>query len=350
MQGVGPAEKKREVKEFVMKKYMLMLAIALIASPAMAAVEIIAVDADADGPGLVANISYNVPAGTEPNKVAAFALDITVDAGTIVAIGDFHTGVSVEGNDGYGIFPASFYEYIDVDGNGNVADWTGAGNYSPAALVGDKGALGGIGTAGVTVELGALYKGEANAPADAGLLLSVTCSEACNLSIVLNGIRGDVVLEGAGSPSSVDLTQATGVGVGGTDECLAPDAPGYADWVAFGKPECWCYLTQCHGDADGLKEGSPITGYKRVFIADLDALIAAYNVKEAPKGPGILSIPNGICADFMHNAEGSPITGYKRVFISDLDKLIENYNVKEAPKGPGVPKDCVGATIDPDTL
>jgi hypothetical protein len=327
-----------------MKKYMLMLAIALIASPALAAVNIIAVDADGAGAGLVANISYTV-AG-EPNKVAAFALDITVDAGTITEIGGFHKGVSVAGSAGYGIFPASFDQYITVLGDGTVGDWDGAGgNYSPAAIPGDPGAQGGIGTTGVTVELGALYKGEANAPGDSGQLLTVTCSEACNLTVTLNDIRGQVVLEGAGSPSSVNLTLATNVPIGGGDvECLPQSHPDYATWVAMEKPDCWCIKTQCHGDTDGLKEGSGITGYFRVHFNDLATLLAAWNVKDAPKGPGMIGQDPLLCADFAHDKEGSGITGYFRVHFNDLAILLASWNIKEPTKGPGIPQDCGGST------
>ncbi|HEX41490.1 MAG TPA: hypothetical protein ENN81_05450, partial [Phycisphaerales bacterium] len=64
-----------------MKKYALMLAVALLAAPASAVVNITAVDIDGTGPGLVAQISY---ACTASEKVAAFALDIQVDGGAVI--------------------------------------------------------------------------------------------------------------------------------------------------------------------------------------------------------------------------------------------------------------------------
>ena len=327
-----------------MKKYMLMLAIALIASPAMAQVDIIAVDADGAGAGLVANISYNV-AG-EPNNVAAFALDIVVDAGTIVSIGDFHTGVSTAGDAGYGIFPASFDRYITVNGNGDVDDWAGAGGaYSPAAELGDKGAQDGIGTAGVTVELGALYKGEPNAPLPSDLLLTVTCSEKCNLSVTLNEIRGNVVLEGAGAPSSVDLSQATAVLIddGGGGECFTPaDPEELAQWVAMGKPECWCVKTHCHGDADGLIEGSSKKGFFRVHFLDLNLLLSVWDIEEKDGVSTMVGNP-GICADFDHAQEGSSKKGIFRVHFEDLNILLASWNLEKDD----VASDCDGTSIDP---
>lgn len=327
-----------------MKKYALILAVALLASPAFAAVHIIVEDADGAGPGLVANISYQTDSAAE--KVAAFALNVDVTAGAIIEVNDFHVGVSVAGNTGYGIFPANFDRFITVNGNGDVDDW-GVAGYTPVADVNDKGVLGGLGDPNIVIEMGALYKGDGNAPPTTTktLLCTLTCSEGCTMKVTPNAIRGNVVLEGA-TEATLDLSMATAEIGGG--ECFPASDPGYAAWVTFGKPRCWCYKTQCHGDTDGLKEGGVVTGFKRVFIADLNLLIAAWNVPEPPKGPGIASITNGICADFGHDQEGGVVTGFKRVFISDLNILIANWNIPEPPKGAGVPKDCPGS-IDPDT-
>lgn len=326
-----------------MKKVMLMLAVALLASPALAGVTISVVDQDGDGPGLTADVIYAVTG--EPNNVAAIALDISVDGGaTIDAVGDFHVGVSTAAAPGYGIFPANFDRHITVNGAGDVDDWSPAG-YTPVADAADKGAAGALGTAAITVELGALYKGDGNAPADTGVLCTITASAPCMVTLAENAIRGGIVLEGAGAPTSVALPGGE-IKAAGEVDCLPSDHPDYATWVAMGKPECWCYQTQCHGDADGEQEGSFITGFFRVHFNDLDLLINAWNVKEPTKGPGLAGQP-GICADFDHQQEGSFITGFFRVHFLDLDLLINNWSVKEPTKGPGIPKDC-GGLIDPD--
>lgn len=329
-----------------MKKYALILAVALLASPAFAVVNITAVDADGTGPGLVANIGYACTAG---EKVAAFALDIHVSAGTITDVNDFHVGVSVAGNAGFGIFPANFDRYITVNGNGDVDDW-GVAGYTPVADVNDKGAAGGLGSANITIEMGALYKGDSNAPGAGGVLCTVTCSQACNLSVTLNAIRGNVVLSDA-TAATVSLTGATNSPIGGgVVECIAATHPLYATWVAVGKPDCWCLNTQCHGDVDGLKEGSAKTGYYRVHFRDLNVLLAAWNVKEPTAGPGIGTVSftdgqgtvKGICADFAHDVEGSPKTGYYRVHFNDLNILLASWNIKEPTLGPGLARDCPG--------
>jgi hypothetical protein len=115
--------------------------------------------------------------------------------------------------------------------------------------------------------------------------------------------------------------------------------PSYAQWVLMGKPNCWV-ATQCHGDADGLAQGSTKTGFTRVGTADLSILIQAWNVKEPPAGLGIGSVPNGICADFDRNQQGSTKTGFVRVGTADLSILITNWLIKEPTAGPGIPANC----------
>ena len=153
--------------------------------------------------------------------------------------------------------------------------------------------------------------------------------------------RGGVV--GGGGPFATNLPQE-GVPIDGG--CYS--GPDRAEWDAVGQPQCWCCPQQCHGDA-GLGqdselcdiEGSAKTGYYHVGINDLNVVFSAWKVKEATFGPGIASIPNGICADFAHDAEGSSKTGYYRVGINDLNILFANWKVKEATFGPGVPGDCL---------
>lgn len=116
--------------------------------------------------------------------------------------------------------------------------------------------------------------------------------------------------------------------------------PEYDDWVALGKPDCWVYPRQCHGDADGLSYGSAAGGRSYVEDVDMRILHIAWQIKEPPYGPGIASIPGGICADFAHDAEGDAATGFYRVGTTDLNILTANWLVKEPPDGPGIGPDC----------
>ncbi len=104
-----------------MKRTLVALLAVMLTAPAWAGVAITVTDL---GDGAV-GIDYS---GTE--LVRAFALDITVDAGTIDAISDFKVG---DDNNGYGIFPASFSRNIVVDPvTGDVSDWAVEG-YGPVA-------------------------------------------------------------------------------------------------------------------------------------------------------------------------------------------------------------------------
>jgi hypothetical protein len=194
--------------------------------------------------------------------------------------------------------------------------------------------------------MGALYSptddASTEAPPAAGALCTIALSEPATVSLAENAIRGGVVLTDA-TAATVNLTG--GAVTCGEPECLDSGDPGYADWVAMDKPDCWCYPRQCHGDADGLLGGSAKAGYYAVGPLDLNILVAAWQVKEPDKGPGIASVENGICADFARDQGGSSKAGYYRVGPTDLNILVENWLVKEPDKGPGVPEDCGGDLV-----
>jgi hypothetical protein len=208
----------------------------------------------------------------------------------------------------------------------------------------DPGALGGLGTKGITVEMGALYyptdDSSPNAPLNQGTLFKLTLSEEAKLTVKLNEARGGVVLTNPDVAAVVDLTKATGVSIASGGLAIASVSAEYAEWVAVGKPICWTYSRQCHGDADGQREGDAKTGFYYVGPNDLNILVAAWQVKEPPFGPGISTINNGICADFAHDRGGNATTGFYRVGPTDLNRLVESWLVKEPPAGPGVPADC----------
>lgn len=140
---------------------------------------------------------------------------------------------------------------------------------------------------------------------------------------------------GFGSCSGAELSFRT------LSECFPPCHDDYTAWLSVGKPECWCVERQCHGDADGIAGGGAKTGLYYVGPDDLNVLIGGWLVREPPEGPGIASVPNGICADFAHDIGGSTKTGQYRVGPSDLNILIANWLKKEPPQGPGIGPDCL---------
>jgi hypothetical protein len=86
--------------------------------------------------------------------------------------------------------------------------------------------------AAITVELGSLYDGVANAPVQAGgNLFDLTVDEDCDVSIAVNEDIGGIVLEGT------PPTQAS----------LDPDSGGT---ITGDGPECWTYAQFCCGDSD----------------------------------------------------------------------------------------------------
>jgi len=293
-----------------MRKMIFALVVVMLATPAWASIAITAKDLG----DLRVEIGYS---GTELAR--AFALDITVDAGTIDAISDFAVG---DDNNGYGIFPANFSRYITVDATtGEVSDWAAAG-YTPVADAGDPGALGGLGTSGITIEMGSLY--DTQAPATSGTLCVLTVSETCNLTVTTNATRGNVVLEDA-SEATVDLTGATNVAIAGA---VAYTGPHPAEWQAVGQPDCWVASInprQCHGDADGASQGK-----QQFWVStnDLDVLIAAWNKSFAAiDGQSVGNTPL-ICADFDNLPQGKQAF---RVSTNDLDILIANWQLANKP-------------------
>jgi hypothetical protein len=146
----------------------------------------------------LAYINYQCTAG---EVVRAFALDVTVDRGQIVAVTNYFRGLSTAAAPGYGIFPASFRDNVTVS-SGSNADWNATG-YSPLSVVADDpaGTLAGLNSSGVTLEFGALWDPTVPAavPPANGTLCALQLSQTANVSIAANASRGGIIA----SPSDV---------------------------------------------------------------------------------------------------------------------------------------------------
>ena len=288
-----------------MRKFSLIVAVLLFAAPAWATVHI---TCSCDGD--VVTVSYTVD--SEPNKVRAFALDITVGSGTITAVDD-----SV--SSWYTIYPGSIVieDGVVTDDGNAVAD--------PCDHPDTQG---GVGTGGITVEMGALYSPPTDpcGPPLSGDLLTFTVSETpTTVTITENDARGGVVMT---DPTVDPDVNAPGCECGGAVDCLIGGNAGpleYSDWAnpMWGKPACWCYCRQCRGDTDGTK-----TGPFYVAIPDLTLFAAAYGKMD----PQLVLIPNGICADLDHKK-----TGPFRVAIPDLTIFSAYYGKMVAPKCDAAP-------------
>lgn len=294
-----------------MKRILLIVAMLLSATSAMAAVTVTATDSGGlDG---VVTVAY-----TGDVNVRAFALDISVDNGaTIDSISGFKTGTSdVTTSKGYGIFPGRFRDYIDA----SAPNWSDV-NYTPVAPVADPdGNDTGLGGNYITVELGTLYADDINRPNQAGTLftLGISCAPYdCNLVMTANATRGGVVGD--------DGDAVTGLTLVGTKvicaeaACITTGHVDHADFIAAGSPECWCYPGQCHGDADGLTEGKSPLIYQ-VGTVDLTILQNAWLMTTAQ----VVANPPAACADFDRREEGKSPLIY-RVGTADLTILQNNW-------------------------
>ena len=119
--------------------------------------------------------------------------------------------------------------------------------------------------------------------------------------------------------------------------CFPSSYSTYLDWLALGKPNCWCgiYGTpqwpyQCDGDVDGINSGVPY--YYRVYTGDIGLIIPNWRKK---MGDPALNP----CADIDHISSGAPY--YYRVYTGDVARIIANWRKKDAGTGgTALPGNC----------
>ncbi|MFC1765879.1 hypothetical protein ACFL6U_27860 [Planctomycetota bacterium] len=191
-----------------MKKLITLGILAMVTVSASAAVRIIVEDVNGK-----AAIKYE----TDGELVRAFALDISVDTGVLTAISGFHRGESFQATPGYGIFPSAFAAVIDVNEiTGEVDTWD-VNDYTPLADPCDAplDTRPGLGSPGVTIEMGALYSppgdDSPNAPGTSGTLCLMSISETTTVKVTTNKIRGRIVLTDPTVEADIDLSKAEAV-------------------------------------------------------------------------------------------------------------------------------------------
>ena len=195
-----------------MKKIAIVVAILALTAPVMADVVI---TTSTNSTECTVTIGYESDA-----DLSAFALDCNVsDGDTIDDINDFHTGESITGSKGFGIFPGS----IDINSVTAQVDDFGDPVADPCK---HPGALGGLNTSGVTIEMGALYV-DGNQPPLTGTLCTLTVSDTTKMTIVLNSTRGGVVK--ADSNDATVSNVPLQVAVGCLSGCTVPNVVGDAN-------------------------------------------------------------------------------------------------------------------------
>jgi hypothetical protein len=297
-----------------MRKIVLVLAVLLLALPASAAVEVSCTVSDNN----TVTISYTTDDG---NDFRAFGLEVSVNNGAVIS--------SIDVNDyDYYVFPGS----IDINSNGDVDGWGQAVvdfNDDP--------------NSSFILEMGSLYADDDPChpidPCNSGTLCTFKVSKECCVTLSENAARGGVVMENGDSYASVSGVCVT------YWECYPLGMADWSTWDSVGRPPGWCNERQCHGDADGLAQGSTKVGLYYVGTDDLAVLLEAWEVNEPPLGPGIASIVKngvpGINADFDHATQGSTKVGLYHVGTDDLAILLNYWEVNEAPLGPNTPNDCI---------
>ena len=136
-------------------------------------------------------------------------------------------------------------------------------------------------------------------------MLKFTVSGDCNVTIEADASGGGVVME-SGESAATNLPSTCQVQL----DCLIGGNAGpleYSDWATWGKPDCWCYMYQCRGDSDGIKE----YGIYSVLFNDLTDIANSFGLTDAECQASPLCT---ICADSDHKSE----YGMYRVLFNDL--------------------------------
>jgi hypothetical protein len=202
----------RKERKVFMKKALLVVAMLLAASQVMADVTITAVN---EG-------TFTLPDGnkaatfrvdyTGTTNVRAFALDVNVDSGcNFWNIRNFKVGENNGTNNGYGIFPGRFRQFINP-ANPAWGDANGNSNYNPTPPWADPGTTNtGIGFGVMIVEMGYLGATDANKPPMSGTLFRADINAyqfagTAHLTISADTMRGGVVDKDTNATTTATVT------------------------------------------------------------------------------------------------------------------------------------------------
>ena len=289
-----------------MRKIVLVLAVLFLAAPTWATVSVDCVVLDVPGPNYVVAVNYTMGGG-DANLPRAFGIRIDVNNGAVIE------DIDVNDTDYY-IFPGS----IDIN------DTTGEVDSNGTAV-----AEGGVGQGYVILEMGSLYAAtdpkHTTAPPSSGLLCTFEVSKECVVSLSPDTDRGGVVMENLNYGESISLNGCTLL----YDDCFPQNHPDWAEYDAMGRPPCWCYPRQCHGDADGILNQEFMKTDHWVSLGDLQIMAIGWTL--ADTDPNFSTF---ICGDFKHASETQfGILHSFRVGLKDLQEMAKYW---KGPNG-GMP-------------
>jgi len=308
------------------------LAILALTAPLFAGTITLTVTNNHDGTFTVGYSSYT---GTKP---VGLALEVAMPAGEIISAQDLtlYDGPTAD----------SFFDVFIDYAAGNPAAYQAAASTATGSWLGTAQPLAAPTVPGwiplptnagddFVICMGSLV---GTAPASVAALAHLTVGDdgvATGCIIDLNTIRGGIV-DADGNPMTVlckvngDTAAALPRTFNVDKDCFPSTYTTYADWVTYGKPDCWCASPwgsgyQCYGDIDGI--ATPAPNRYRVFTADLDILVA--NWKKKITDPTL-----NPCADIDHKGTAAP--NKYRVYNLDLDRLVTNWKKKDT----ALPRDC----------
>jgi len=287
-----------------MKKVVCLIAVLALTASVFAA-EPITITASATGDLLT--IGYNATGATKP---VGFSFIVNCGTGNVAAVGDINKADSF------------FDVFIDFASDDPAAYQAGAdpatGVWSAAHMLAKADAAGAATLPAAVFSISAAELANvATIPATGTICVLKISGLPATITFAEDTLRGGVV-DTAGVAMAVTLPAPVDMSVTPT-ECLKTTAPEYANWVTFGKPDCWCFPRQCRGDFNGTKQGT-----YWVYSQDLTGL------KDAYQKPVAQMTGNRICADFNHTAQGA-----YRVYSQDLTILKTYYQ-----KAPTVATPC----------
>jgi hypothetical protein len=295
---------EKEKGRCFMKKLMLIL-VALVVAPAMAAVDFDVVD---NGDCTV-TISYTTTDGDLPRGLA---LNLLADGAIVESADSWATDEEFNVFLDYAFDNSEGYT-VGMEGQTPIADPTAAGvGTLPASEISV--------CMGYLDENGIDPKGEAG-PATCTNVITIAYSGTGTLTVSADTLRGpDSGVVGSELVSDLPIT-ITLPGCGG-DPCedlmTGTMLTDYQAYQTNGKdPSSWCWQYQCHGDSDGANSGFPF--FYQVYTGDLNLIVANWQAKIDTAEPS---------ADVDHLSSGFPF--FYRVYTGDLNTLVANWQKKAA--------------------